>query len=101
MRAVAGAMPERASLPFVVVIEIDVLVNHGPPTSAAVCPVGAAESGVTVNVAVLEPPALLFAVTVCAPEAFEATVQPYAVVYGLAVTSPPPVIPVSDGNVTR
>src|SRR5205814_10134661 len=61
--------PERASVPFVVATAIEAEVNHGPPTSAAVWPVGAPVSGVTVKLAVLEVPTLLFAVTVWSPAA--------------------------------
>ena len=68
---VLESMPAPASEPFESVSGTEAVVYHGPPESAADAPVGAVESGVSVNALGYDPipPAAFVAVTVCAPEA--------------------------------
>ncbi len=67
--SLARSRPEPVSVPKSIVSGTEVVVYQGPPESAAVAPVGAAVSLVTVNVPVAVPPAPLVAVTVWLPEA--------------------------------
>jgi hypothetical protein len=71
------SMPDSESEPFESVSATDALVYQGPPERAAVGPVGAVTSLVTVKVAVAVPLAPLVAVTVWVPEAVVVFVQVY------------------------
>jgi hypothetical protein len=68
-------MPESASVPSLVATAIEVVVNQGPPTTAALWPVGRPTSRTTVKPAELVPPAFEVAVTVWAPSAVAVDVQ--------------------------
>ena len=68
----------------------------GPPESAIDAPVGAAVSFVSVNVEVVVPFPPLYEVTVCVPEALVLWSHVNVPVYGLEVSSPPPVIPETE-----
>src|SRR5438874_13738399 len=61
--------PEPPSVPLPSVSGTDAVVYQGPPESAAVGPLGAVTSFVTVNEPVVVSPAPFATVTVCAPEA--------------------------------
>ena len=75
--------PEPASLPQARLRVTDAVVYQGPPESAADWPVGAVESGVTVNVPALVEPVPFVIVTVLAPLALALFVQEYEVENGL------------------
>ena len=67
---------------------------------AADWPLGPVVSGVTVKVASVESPAPFTALAVWSPEAELEDDQSYVISYGLEATSPPPLIPATDGKVT-
>src|SRR5690242_13701480 len=91
-------MPEPASEPQPIVSGTEALVYHGPPASAADSPLGAVVSFDTVKLAAAVWPAPFVTVTVCRPDAVVFWSHVYEPWYGEVVSSPPPVIPETDGK---
>ena len=94
-----ASRPEPASLPKSSVSGTDAVVYQGPPESAAVWPVGAVVSFVTVKVSVEVSPAPFVTVTVCAPEAV-VFVPGVGAGVRASLSSPPPVMPETLGKLS-